>query len=636
MKSGVAKHLGVAGIQQQNGLVNKTNVTLFAKVRCFLIQSGMSKVFWADDTTMSTYLVTRSPLSATVFKMPIDMLGFFGWLASIKQGMLEPVNVKCIFLGYCKRNICFNESGEYKKTFIDSGVGTGSMQVLHGFEFKVEPLGDHIFELARDREQHLACELFGYKEDINEAAFIVAAVEKIYAHESLTFNDTVACEVIFKWKAGLKDDMDARSDVYALSNGCRKCSDDSDGYYWEYTPGIFIHLFLYINDMVFSCGCKAQIWATKCLLDKAKGNVLGMEIIRDQSGDCDVEKNSKWSCIYVVGSQEYQVVCTRPDIASASVDMSDGFDHGSLKANLQHMKALSITKAGYMTFTEAWKKKIWLKGLLAESGYELSLVAVIATSALVKGGSWSEVPTQVESAAYRYTAMELLNSCEVHNDTPHQVFGCAECIEQFLNNFANQPDETDMNNLEFDDESVDTPLVSPFPHSNNDSNDGEVLNELMEYENVGMVRRERAINSFNGDDLAFQCMIGFRKFVAYFDPFLPMNIITRKAYNTIMVEGLESTKENLVFIRYGMCTFCVVCFTCITDFVVLEDIRSMYHERHGISLDGQKSLSSNMTLLRDWSHSLRSLTHTYLGGFTYQAQVLPIGIGPPLWETQPT
>nr|GEY85792.1 abietadienol/abietadienal oxidase [Tanacetum cinerariifolium] len=95
-------------------------------------------------------------------------------------------------------NMCFNESEECKKTFIGSSVGTGSMQVLHGFEFEVEPLGDHTFEvepqenvdqgaglqevqtqdliyyhLARDREQHLACELFGYREDINEAAFAV-------------------------------------------------------------------------------------------------------------------------------------------------------------------------------------------------------------------------------------------------------------------------------------------------------------------------------------------------------------------------------------------------------------------------------------------------------------------------------
>nr|GEX31918.1 zinc finger, CCHC-type [Tanacetum cinerariifolium] len=343
VKSGVAKHLGVVGIQQQNGLVDETNVTLFAKVVLY-------------------------------------------------------------------RNIGFNESGEYKKIFIGVGVGTGSMQVLQGVEFEVEPQEDHTFEvephgnvdhvegsqevqthdlmdyqLARDREQHLAYELFGYREDI-------------------------AYEVIFKWKSGLKDDMDARSDVYVLNNSCRKCSNNSNGYYWAYTPGMFIHLFLYIDDVVFSCGCKAEIWATKGLLDKAKGNVLGMKIVRDQSGytlrvsqsrfyngklvqtllgghsilllegslsgDCDVEKNGKWSCIYAVGIQEYQMVCTRLDIASAD-----------------HMKARSTTEAGYMTFTDAWKKKIWLKGLLTKSRYELRLVAGIATGCLDEGGTWTQVTT---------------------------------------------------------------------------------------------------------------------------------------------------------------------------------------------------------------------------------------------------
>ncbi|GKE48100.1 hypothetical protein Tco_1479358 [Tanacetum coccineum] len=101
-------------------------------------------------------------------------------------------------------------------------------------------------------------------------------------------------------------------------------------------------------------------------------------------------------------------------------------------------------------------------------------------------------------------------------------------IERFLNNFANQPNETNMNDLESDDESVDTPLVSPFPHSDNDSDDGEWLNELVEYENVGTLHRERIINSYDGDDLTLQCMMGFRKFTAYLDPFLLMNIISRK------------------------------------------------------------------------------------------------------------
>ncbi|GJX21085.1 hypothetical protein Tco_0223762 [Tanacetum coccineum] len=70
-----------------------------------------------------------------------------------------------------------------------------------------------------------------YIEDNNEVAFAVAAIVKIYAHESLTFNDTVACEVISKWKAGLKEDMDVLSDVYVLNNSCRRSSDNNHDYY---------------------------------------------------------------------------------------------------------------------------------------------------------------------------------------------------------------------------------------------------------------------------------------------------------------------------------------------------------------------------------------------------------------------
>nr|GEW17959.1 ribonuclease H-like domain-containing protein [Tanacetum cinerariifolium] len=110
-------------------------------------------------------------------------------------------------------------------------------------------------------------------------------------------------------------------------------------------------------------------------------------------------------------------------------------------------------------------------------------------------------------------------------------------IERSLNNFANQPTKTIINDLEFDDESVDTPLVSSFPHSNNDSDDDELLNELI------------------------------KKSVAYFDPFLPMSINTRKAYNTLMVEGLESTRKSLVAVVRDVYVF-VGSFTYITDFMI--------------------------------------------------------------------
>ncbi|GJZ38845.1 hypothetical protein Tco_0585408 [Tanacetum coccineum] len=162
-----------------------------------------------------------------------------------------------------------------------------------------------------------------------------------------------------------------------------------------------------------------------------------------------------------------------------------------------------------------------------------------------------------------------------------------------------------MNDLESDDESVDTPLVYPFPHSDNDSNDGEVLNELIEYENVGMLRREKAINSFDGDDLEFQCMIGFRKVVAYFDPFLPMNIITRKAYKTIMVEGLESTEsKNLVDVVRNVYVF-LGSFTYITDFVVLEDIGEFIQINKAEIVIGNFSLKNEEEIFTDVGDGVR-------------------------------
>ncbi|GJV41550.1 zinc finger, CCHC-type containing protein [Tanacetum coccineum] len=162
-------------IQQHNGLVKETNVTLLAKVRCFLTQSGLFKVFWADDTTMSTCLLNRSPSLVIRFKTLVDMLGFFGWLASIKQGMLE-------------RNI----------GWVISFGGTILVKVLLGVEFEVEPQEDHTFEVK--------------------------------PHGSVD-HVVVACEVISKWNARLKEDMDARSHVYVLSNGCKESSDDINDYY---------------------------------------------------------------------------------------------------------------------------------------------------------------------------------------------------------------------------------------------------------------------------------------------------------------------------------------------------------------------------------------------------------------------
>nr|GEU82088.1 protein kinase-like domain, concanavalin A-like lectin/glucanase domain protein [Tanacetum cinerariifolium] len=85
------------------------------------------------------------------------------------------------------------------------------------------------------------------------------------------------------------------------------------------------------------------------------------------------------------------------------------------------------------------------------------------------------------------------------------------------------PNEIEVDDLEYEDELIDTPLVSPFLDSDDESDDGEVLNELDE------------------------------------------------AYNTIMVEGLERIGRNLVSIIRDVYVF-VGSFIYITDSVVLEDI----------------------------------------------------------------
>nr|GEV05428.1 retrovirus-related Pol polyprotein from transposon TNT 1-94 [Tanacetum cinerariifolium] len=256
------------------------------------------------------------------------------------------------------RNMSFNESEEYKKTSIGSGVGTSSVQVLQGVEFEVKPQEDHMFEVEPygnvDHVVGSQEELFNCKEDSNEAAFAVAAVEKIYENELLTFNNTVSCEAISKWKAGLKDDMDARSYI-----------------------------------------CKYDIWASKGLLDKAKGNVLGMEIVMDQSGNTQRVSQSRFYNEKLVQNllEGYSILSLEGsllwdcDVEKNDLGMLDKFNHG-----LQTYRFLWIlttpwvdqSQSGYMTLTESAKEAIWLKGLAIESGFELKIVAGIVTGALSK------------------------------------------------------------------------------------------------------------------------------------------------------------------------------------------------------------------------------------------------------------
>ncbi|GJT45263.1 hypothetical protein Tco_0953978 [Tanacetum coccineum] len=141
--------------------------------------------------------------------------------------------------------------------------------------------------------------------------------------------------------------MDVRSDVYVLSNGCRKSSDTTIiGSMHQY----FIHLFLYIEGMVFSYGCKAEIWVTKGLLVKAKRNILGLEIIRDQSGNTLRVSQSK-----IHNEKLVQTLLKGHSTLSLEDSLSGDCDVKKM----------------------AWKKEaIWLTGLLEELSVKLKSMAV--------------------------------------------------------------------------------------------------------------------------------------------------------------------------------------------------------------------------------------------------------------------
>nr|GEU46892.1 ribonuclease H-like domain-containing protein [Tanacetum cinerariifolium] len=80
-------------------------------------------------------------------------------------------------------------------------------------------------------------------------------------------------------------------------------------------------------------------------------------------------------------------------------------------------------------------------------------------------------------------------------------------FEQLLDDFMNPSDELVMDDSESNTESYETPLVSPFFDSDDESYDGEVINELNEYGKAGFFYHNRIINSFDGNNLAFPCMI---------------------------------------------------------------------------------------------------------------------------------
>ncbi|GKD79174.1 hypothetical protein Tco_1341795 [Tanacetum coccineum] len=144
--------------------------------------------------------------------------------------------------------------------------------------------------------------------------------------------------------------------------------------------------------MVFSCGCKAEIWVTKGLMEKTNENVLGMEFFRDQSentfrvsqsrfyneklvhtlleghfiltlegsllGDCDVEK--------IVGGHIHMQLEAKSSIRDCGSGNDRSITGYELMIQgcavswemLQHITVLLTIEVVYMALTKAVKETI--------------------------------------------------------------------------------------------------------------------------------------------------------------------------------------------------------------------------------------------------------------------------------------
>ncbi|KAL0284885.1 UNVERIFIED_CONTAM: Retrovirus-related Pol polyprotein from transposon TNT 1-94 [Sesamum calycinum] len=114
---GIQRHFSVRKTPQQNGVVERMNMSLTERARCLRLNAGLPKSFWAEAVSMACYLINRSPRTSlggkvaeevwTGNQINFDRLRIFGCSAYVhvpsdERSKLDPKSKQCIFLGYKK------------------------------------------------------------------------------------------------------------------------------------------------------------------------------------------------------------------------------------------------------------------------------------------------------------------------------------------------------------------------------------------------------------------------------------------------------------------------------------------------------------------------------------------------------
>jgi len=114
-ESGMEQRLTVARTPQQNGVSERMNRTLLDMARCLLLQSGLSRMFWADAVATACYIRNRCPSSSLGGVTPFEKwtgelpdlsnLRMFGAEVFVvdkdpAKDKLAPRSIKGVFIGY--------------------------------------------------------------------------------------------------------------------------------------------------------------------------------------------------------------------------------------------------------------------------------------------------------------------------------------------------------------------------------------------------------------------------------------------------------------------------------------------------------------------------------------------------------
>ncbi|KAL5567862.1 hypothetical protein UlMin_024437 [Ulmus minor] len=195
----------------------RMNRTLMDKVRCMLVGSGLSNMFWGEALMTAYYIVNQSPSTAIDLKTPNEMwfgkpksysnMRVFGCLAYTHQneGKLEPRAVELA------KPI---ESSQIEVEQPDTSHSSDEeqQQVPEGEEQEqVEtheemPTSSSDYQLTRDRSKRQVkpTQRFGYSDF---AAFVLISFQELTEVESKTYSEAIKSKLANQWVEAMKEEL---------------------------------------------------------------------------------------------------------------------------------------------------------------------------------------------------------------------------------------------------------------------------------------------------------------------------------------------------------------------------------------------------------------------------------------------